>query len=214
MAVEDPGVAAAPQAEIPDQQAGPVPEAAPELEMLESSGLIDPVALVWLSLIIFAYCYAKNITFNDIKNKLLSKKSESNKNFHQEASESALNSREAYLAKLQEKIDSDAQARKAAKDKIEAQKRQDKLADKINKNEAILKGTHYTGPSNTCAEDEEAEKRKKIEEILRKRREEKKNNPNGASSSRNTFREEFNPLGSNSSDACRYRPSNNDRRSA
>merc|ERR1712062_177014 len=159
----------------------------------------DPVPYIWLTIIICAYAYSQGYTPDDLKTKFFnlfkSKKSineKSSQNFETQASSQALNSRQAYLDRLQNQIDSTSSERKQEREAKEKQQAQDKALDKINKQRAILEGKHYTSMGHSM-NDEEEKKRKEIEELLRLRK--LKGNRNDSSTRRTIRDDDFNPLG-------------------
>jgi len=179
---------------------------------LEPSFLEPYVPFIWIGLFLALYCHTKNITFSSLLSSLFAKNSNKNtQNFEQQASESTLNSREERLRKIEERLNSTTAERKAQLEAERQEKLREKIIEKINKNEAILKGTTYSGPGqSTKATEEEEAKRKEIEELLKKKREQKKNQ---SSQGRSLRDDDFNPLGNNSSGA-RFRPTQPVRRSA
>merc|ERR1712060_118015 len=127
----------------------------------------------------------------------------SSQNFETQASSQALNSRQAYLDRLQSQIDSTSSERKQEREAKEKQQAQDKALDKINKQRAILEGKHYTSMGHSM-NDEEEKKRKEIEELLRLKK--LKGNRNDSSTRRTIRDDDFNPLGNTNDDTCRWRP--------
>ena len=175
----------------------------------ENASSFDFVPFIWLLLIVGAYAYSQGLTTEDLKNKftnLFKSKgsSEKKQNFESQATSQALNSRQAYLDKLQSQIDSTSASRKKEREEKERKQAQDKALDKINKQQAVLKGEHYSSPGHSMNEEEE-KKRKEIEELLRLKKLKSNRNDGG---NRRTIRDnDFNPLGNtNDSDTCRWRP--------
>ena len=90
-------------------------------------------------------------------------------NFVQQSTDKQSSSRQAYIDKLQSKINSTAEERKKEREEAEAQKRAIKLKQLIEKQEAMKSGSHFSGPANTCDGSEE-QKRKDLEELIKNKK--------------------------------------------
>lgn len=196
----------------PQPDAGPMPGAgqqqdAPEME----ATLLETLApFLWLTFFLMLYAYSQGINRHNFMKRLFPKKDSSSQNFEQQAKPEDINSRQNYLDKLQAKIDATAKERKQVSDKKANEKAKNEALDKINKQQALIDGTHYSGMANSL-DDEEQKKREEIEEILKRKREAKARaaaSGNSTESSGRRLRDDFNPLGNNGrdDDACRYRP--------